>query len=325
MTDNPFQPIYDQCNSGNSQEKFDALPSFPRLMDIEMTNTCNFRCLMCPTGNFSQAREKGFMSEEVFYKILDDIRPHKTPLRFIRWGEPFSHPNILEFFKAAKEADILLHVNTNGSMLPEETMDFLVDLPLDALKFSFQGVDRKSYNEMRNIDFFDELLATIRKLREKRGNKAFPFILTSTTVTYETNKMIEAFKAEMVEISDDVNVGRTNFDYLDLNAVRLRPHEVEMLRRLKDAESLIKVHPECPEVYDKLSINWDGTVSACCWDSDKEMVIGDVKEQSLTEIWNSDKLNEYRGILAEMRHDDLSLCKDCYDTHGLLNPGIQET
>ena len=278
MTDNPFQPIYDICNAGHSKEKLAKLPAFPRMIDVEMTNTCNFRCLMCPTGNFSQKRDKGFMDDAVFYKVLDEIRPHRTPLRFIRWGEPLTHPRILDYLRACRAAGVLTHINTNGSKMSEEMMDALLDIPLDSLKFSFQGVDRKSYAEMRNIDYFDELAATIRRLHEKRGNP-----------------------------------------------VRLRPHEFEELKRLKELESVIKVHPECPEVFDKLSINWDGKITACCMDSDDLMILGNVHTQTLTEIWGSETLNRYRALLADMRHDELPLCKSCYDTHGLNIPGLQDT
>jgi radical SAM protein with 4Fe4S-binding SPASM domain len=278
---------------------------------------------MCPTGNFSQQRKKGFMSDAVFYKILGEVEQYRTPLRFIRWGEPLSHPNILTYLADAKQKGILLHLNTNGSLITDEMADLFIDLPLDSIKFSFQGVDQKSYAEMRNIDFFDELMGTIERLYTKRGDNPYPFILASTTTTYETNPTIEAFKEKIRGFVDDVNVGRTNFDYLDLNAVRMRPHELEMLEKLMKLESVEKVHPECPEVFDKLSINWDGSVTACCWDSEDTMLIGDVKEQSLLEIWQSPKLNEYRNILVEMRHDDLSLCKDCYDTHSILKPAQQ--
>ena len=109
------------------------------------------------------------MAKETFYKVLDEVREYKTPLRFIRWEEPFSHPDFLNFLKDAKDARLLLHVNSNGSFLPEKTMDFLIDLPFDSLKFSFQGIDRKSYAEMRNIDFFEDLLKTVRTLKEKRS------------------------------------------------------------------------------------------------------------------------------------------------------------
>lgn len=325
MNPSPFQPIYDQCNAGDSKAKLANLPAFPRLIDIELTNTCNFRCLMCPTGNFSQKRAKGFMADEVFFKVLDEIKVHGTPLRFIRWGEPLSHPNVVAYLQGCRDNGILTHLNTNGSKLTPEMMDALIDVPLDSLKFSFQGVDRKSYGEMRNIDFFDDLVATIRQLKEKRGERAKPWLQVSTTITYENKELVRRFRELMAPLADMVNVGRTVLEYVDLNAVRLRPHELEELRRLKELESVIKVHPECPEVFDKLSINWDGKVTACCMDSDDMMIIGDVTTQSLAEIWTCDVMTGYRSMLADMRHDELDLCKSCYDTHGLILPGLQGT
>lgn len=322
---NPLQPIYDHCNAGNSKKKLASLPKFPRLIDIEMTNTCNFRCLMCPTGNFSQKRAKGFMEDDVFYKILDEIRPHKTPLRFIRWGEPLTHPRVLEYLRACHGADVITHVNTNGSKLDDAMMDAILEIPLDSLKFSFQGVDRKSYSEMRNIDFFKELTATIRRLHEKRGTRTKPFIQVSTTITYESKELVQAFRSALAPYCDSLNVGRTVLEYVDLNAVRLRDAEFEELKRLKELESVVKVHPECPEVFDKLSVNWDGKITACCMDSDDMMIIGDIRKQTLAEIWDSEILNGYRALLADMRHDELPLCRSCYDTHGLHIPGLQDT
>ncbi|CAA7622592.1 Fe-S oxidoreductases [Magnetospirillum sp. LM-5] len=323
--ENPYQPIYDSCNQGNSKQKLANLPAFPRLIDVELTNTCNFRCLMCPTGNFSQKRDKGFMADEIFHKIIAECREHRTPLRFIRWGEPLSHPKVVDYIAMAHDAGMLTHVNTNGSKLDEAMMDALLAIPLDSLKFSFQGVDRKSYAEMRNIDFFDGLLETVRKLHAKRGDADKPFLHLSTTITYESRELVQAFKALAAECADHVNVGRTVLEYVDVNAVRLRPHELDELKRLKEMESVIKVHPECPEVFDKLSINWDGKVTACCMDSDNMMLIGDLATQTIAEIWHSDILNHYRVMLADMRHDELALCKSCYDTHGLVVPGLQDT
>lgn len=325
MPVNPLQPIYDICNAGNSRQKLDNLPAFPRLIDVEMTNTCNFRCLMCPTGNFSQKRKKGFMTGETFAKVLDEAARHGAPLRFIRWGEPLTHPDIVAFLQACRDRGVLTHLNTNGSKMTDDMMEALLAVPLDSIKFSFQGVDRKSYAEMRNIDFFDELAATIRRLHERRGGQAKPFIQVSTTITYETPDLVRRFKQDMAPYCDSLNVGRTVLEYVDLNAVRLRPHEMEELRRLKDLESVVKVHPECPEVFDKISVNWDGKVTACCMDSDDMMVVGDLASQTLEEIWRSDLMTHYRTVLADMRHDELPLCKSCYDTHGLHVPGLQET
>jgi radical SAM protein with 4Fe4S-binding SPASM domain len=279
---------------------------------------------MCPTGNLSQKRPTGFMSDEVFDRILEQIRPHQTPLRFIRWGEPLSHPHVLNYLEACREADILTHVNTNGSKLTEEMMDGLINIPLDSIKFSFQGTDAKTYAEMRNIDFFDELVAVVTKLREKRGARLKPWIQISSTITYETPEMVLRFQEKMAPLAEMVNVGRTWFEGLDINAVRLRPHEIERLERLKELESTIKVHPECPEVFDKISINWNGTVTACCKDFDGKMEIGDVTKETLGEIWVSERMTHYRNMLAQMRHDELPLCRTCYASYANLVPPREE-
>ncbi|WP_172822775.1 radical SAM/SPASM domain-containing protein [Paramagnetospirillum marisnigri] len=290
-----------------------------------MTNTCNFRCLMCPTGTFSMKRPKGFMAEEVFYKILDEVAPRKTPLRFIRWGEPLMHPKLVEFVTAAHGRGVLTHINTNGSKLDRPYTEALIQAGLDSIKFSFQGVDRKSFGEMRNTDFFDGLIDTIRLFVDVRGERKLPYIHVSTTITYETKEQVIAFKALLSPLVDLVSVGRTVLEHVDLATVRLRADELEMLKSLKEQESVVRKHPECPEVFDKMSIDWDGTVTACCSDSDKLMPLGSVKDSSLEAIWNSDTLNHYRALLVAMRHDELPLCKTCYDYHGLQTPGLQDT
>lgn len=320
----PFKDIYASCNAGNSWAKFENLPDFPRYIDVELTNTCNFRCLMCPTGTHSMQRASGFMTEEIFYKILDEVRPHKTPLRFIRFGEPTLHAQLPEFVRAATDAGCMTHINTNGSKLDRESIEALIDAGLTSLKFSFQGIDPKSFSEMRNTDFFTELVEVIRLTHNVRGDREFPFLQVSTSITYETVEQVQFFRKLMEGITDQVSVGRTVLDHLDVEAVRLRPKEMEMLHRLIAEETVVKKHPECPEVYDKLSINFDGTVTACCGDSDNLMLVGDVNKTSIKDIWDSPRLNQYREMLADMRHDELPLCRTCYDYQGLQTPGLQK-
>lgn len=322
---NPFNSVYEICNSGNSRYKLNKLPEFPRYIDIELTNTCNFRCLMCPTGTLSQKRKKGFMKDQIYYQILDELKEYKSPLRFVRWGEPTLHPKLLDYIQAAKNLGLLCHLNTNGQLLDEDKIQQLIDIPLDSIKFSFQGVDQKTYREMRNIDFYSELLALIKLLYRKRGKKESPYIHVSTTITYETKEQTKKFKELVTGFSDFVTIGRTVLEHIDVHMVKLSKGEKNTLKQLKMKESVIKKHPECPEVFDKLSINWDGTVSACCRDYDNKMVVGDIRANSLSEIWYSKKFSFYRKMLVDMRHDELELCKSCYDFQSLQTPGLQKT
>jgi len=317
MRQNPFKPIYDLCNAGNSREKLKHLPDFPRYIDVELTNTCNFHCLMCPTGVGSQKRAKGFMSDDIYRKLIDEVKERHTPLRFIRWGEPSLHPKFSQYLEDAKKHDLPVHINTNGKLLNEDILRKLVDLPLDSIKFSFQGVDRNSYRQMRNTDYFDELFKKIKLLHSLRGDRPSPFIHVATTITIESPEIVAHFKETAGRFADLVTIGRTQLEYLDLAKVKLSEEEIKTLTALKLQETLIKKHPECPEVFDKLSINWDGKVTACCKDYDEKMVIGDLRNQSLQEIWSSEQMFQYRRLLADMRHDDIELCSICFDTMGI--------
>lgn len=323
MRSNPFQPIYTLCNTGTAEEKLVNLPPFPRYLDVELTNCCNFQCLMCPVGTGTMQRPAGMMDESIFNKLIDEIRHHGTPIRFTRWGEPTLHPNFLEFLKKAKENHILCHLNTNGSRFSETMIDEFIRLPLDSVKISFQGIDSKSYSEMRNINFFDTLVDNIRLLYKKRGDSDSPFIHVTTTTTYETPEQIRNFQETLVKITDLVTVGKTQMDLIDLNGIKLSSEERERVEYLKARETINKKHLDiCSEVFDKLSINWDGLVSACCADYNNKMIVGDLNKNTLQEIWSSNKMNTYRKILAEKRYDDIELCSHCYDAMNIQLPPV---
>ncbi len=309
---NPFRSIYDICNSGTAQSKINNLPMFPRIIDIEISNHCNFHCLMCYTGNMASRRKRGFMPEDIYLKFLDQISPHHTPIRFIGWGEPTLHPQWLHYFEEAKKRNLLVHFNTNGSTLTQEIVEKLLQLNIDSIKFSFQGVDRVSYKEMRNIDFFDKLIKNVSMIHKARGEQVNPFIHVSTTTTYESNDTISDFNSRLSSITDLVTVGRTVLDHVDLNRVKLCEDAKNRLAYLKTCQSVNKVHPDCPEIFDKLSINWDGKISACCGDYDDLMVVGNIISDPLSDIWSNPLMNNYRRILANNDHDKLTLCRNCW-------------
>ncbi|MBF0624149.1 MAG: radical SAM protein [Magnetococcales bacterium] len=322
---NPLAAVYDAANRGTPAEKLAALPPLPRFIDLELTNTCNFRCLMCPTGTHLQQRKSGFMSRAVFERLLDQVRGPRIPLRFIRWGEPTLHQRFLEFLTAAKATGLTCHLNTNGSHLEADLLAALVALPLDAIKFSFQGVDPRSYREMRNTDFFDELLERIRTLHRLRGTGPAPFIQVSTTITYETREQVARFRAQVAPWADQVTVGRTLLSHLEVDRMKCSPAEKQTILWLQGQESVKKTHKKCPEIFDKLSVNWDGTVSACCGDYNNQMVVGDLMREDLAAVWHGPAITHYRTLLAAMRHQELPLCRTCYDYMGLETPGLQGT
>jgi len=308
MRKNPFNEIYGQLN-GN-----DGDFNFPICIDVELTNNCNLHCLFCPTGTGVSLRNKGFMTDEIFSKIISDIKGEKIGLRFSRWGEPTLHPKIIKFLTMAKKDGHLLHLNTNGQLLNEYFIEDLINCGLDSIKFSFQGVDEKSYQEMRQDSSFRKLVENIKTTHRIRGERMLPYIHVSTTTTYETDDEIKRFKDEIGPECDLVTAGKTKLEHIEVEKTKLNKSQKELLSELKNKESMIEErYKNCPEIFGKVSIDWDGQITACCLDYNRKMIIGDIKLDSLYNIFHNDIANKYRKILREHEFEKIPHCSRCFD------------
>lgn len=287
---NPLQRIH-ELSIRPMLEK-EELP-FPRMLDLELTNRCNMQCVMCPTGNGSVKRKKGDMTVELAERVLDEASEHGTPIRFIRWGEPMLSPHFHEIVVETKMRGLICHINTNGKLLDEDTINFIIHTGIESIKFSFQGVTKRGYENFRNSSGFHKLLDKIKRLhhrREELGAET-PFIQIGTTITTEPDYLVQQFRMAVDSYTDAVYVGKTQ----DLQ--QKTPSNVP--------------YCECPEVFDKLSINYDGSVTACCGDYDNYMIVGNVLEKPLIDIWNDKPLADIRKKLLMYRHNHYFLCSRC--------------
>lgn len=288
---NPFRSIYDSSEYRLARIKRTAKAPF--IIDVELTNHCNLMCNMC--ARRIMTRERGFMEKEVWARVLDECIKTGTPIRFIRWGEPFLHRKITDWARKAKEAGLLVHITNNGLVITEIQMHDIVNMGLDSIIFSMQGATKKGYEKMRNNNQYDKLHANILKLIEIRGDNKAPHIHISSTMTDETAEEIEAFKKYWLQFVDSVDIGKTNL-------ARLGGEDGEYI--------------PCNEVYQKLSIDWDGKVTACCGDYDNLLTVGNIMEESLVDIFNGEKLKSIRTILDNKGHKNLALCSKCFMAYG---------
>jgi MoaA/NifB/PqqE/SkfB family radical SAM enzyme len=307
---NPFIPLYQKINTTPDHLKYANLPEWPLMIDVELTNKCNMKCMFC--FNSMQSREIGFMSEETYLSMLEEVMPGKIPLRFIRWGENLIHKDATRYMRMAKERGLLVHLTTNGSILTEGIIKELIDMKLDSIKISFQGANEKNYEAMRNNKMYQKVIRNLQKLWEMRGGGHHPHIQISSTMTDETENEIEEFKRFVSPMVDAIAIGKTNLSRVDPDRMKFSDEEKNKFNNLKSREKLVKQYKECVEVFDKLSINWDGTVSACCGDYDNILLVGDIKTQKLKDIWTGKPMDEIRNILLRHEHVKLNLCRNCY-------------
>lgn len=307
---NPFKKIYDSSEYKNVLQNKNSPKVFPFIVDVELTNHCNLDCLFCMQQVMK--RPKGFMKEEIFKKIVDECSDFGTPIRLIRFGESTLHPKIIDFCKYAKSKGILLHITSNG-FIKESDMQSLIDIGVDSLVFSFQGVTKKEYEIMRNNNRYDELNTNILKIVELRGKNDKPFIHVSSTVTDETKEEINIFVNYWNQIVDFVGIGKTDLSNANSPLVK-NPNIIKKLKSIKKKDK--RKRQSCTEVYQKLSVDWDGKVTCCCGDYDNFLTVGNIPKTTLYDIWNNSwELKTFRKLLDNNMFNALTLCSSCYHTY----------
>ena len=261
-------------------------------------------------------RPKGLMSDDVIDALIRNVEKyHIRGVRFSRWGEPTLHPKFIEIIQRLKTAGAVVHVNTNGSTLDKDRIQALIDSGLDSIKFSFQGADEETYNEMREGGDYERLLGIVRTMHALRGSRDYPYIQISTTLTAETPEQVESFKHDIGSYCDYYNIGFTKLNHLDVNAMNVSGEEKEKIRVLQDHERLNHVYRSfCPEAFDKLSVNWNGDVTLCCLDYDNFMITGNILDLDFEAIFTSHAANFYRDIIVRKQYEQIRCCAFCYET-----------
>ncbi len=278
---------------------------YPSRLWIELTNNCNLHCEMC-LNKFLPPRSKGFMNLDLFKKLIDEVGGRVHDAYFHHRGESLLHPQIFDMISYAKEKGIYTRLHTNATLLDEERSKKLLESGLDFLSFSFDGYDKETYEGIRLGATFEVTLSNIIRFLElkKEGRYKLPYtVLTVIEFSSLKGRYKESKKAFL-----------DKFKGLPLDALRVRePHnwggeysdeEIEK-RRLKAG------FVPCTFLWYSLTIFWDGTVVPCPQDFFGKLTLGNLNEQTLWEIWNSESMVELRRNMTKEKYKTLSPCNSC--------------
>lgn len=75
----------------------------------------------------------------------------------------------------------------------------------------------------------------------------------------------------------------------------------------------------CALPFTDLYITYTGDVALCCFDAYGQVVMGNIRDSSLTDIWNAARFDEYRQQLAQLNRSALKVCNRC-DFDGFRDP-----
>ncbi len=144
---------------------------YPEIVQIEVTNKCNFNCIMCIRHVWQASLMD--MNPALFSKIGKEVFPYLKRLDLYGQGEPFMHPNFLDLIKTAREylpreGEILM--NTNGSFLNPKVAERLVKIIGRAvLAFSVDTSDARKLEQMRLGAISRKIFENFRYLVSHKG------------------------------------------------------------------------------------------------------------------------------------------------------------
>jgi len=248
-------------------------------INIELTSRCNKSCWMCGRRKVEKEMpELALEYSDIDFDLLKSIARQLPPNIVVQLHNNGESLLYLEFGNAVRLFNKqITNVVTNGKLLVEKA-DEIID-NLDTMAISIIENDPEADNQYTIIEKF---------LKIKGNKKPFTILRINGLVKLERYKKLGLVMATRVLHSP---LGSFNY----------------------------KKNPTIPEIgicldfLHHLSINNKGEVSICVrFDPERHGIIGDVKEQSLKEIWNSPKRMKWLEYHRQGKRDKIPLCSYCH-------------
>lgn len=277
-------------------------------ISLELTNRCNLACTMCP--NRLMQRERGTMSREVFDRVIEQVPDGSMRIIFaLGMGEPLLHPDLVYFLRAARPKTHTLFTNTNG-LLFNKNEDFMAELlrsGVNHVHFSAEGYDAATYESTRQGARFEDFLANLKLFKGLRDRlKAevkvdLNYCLVREHTTGEFRRIFETYgpHVDTIHFSPLNNQAHPDIPYrLDEKICGFRYYRT-------DRQNV------CYHLWSMLHVLWDGRVAACPCNYEGDLIVGDVWESPLLDIWRGEGFRALRSAHREKRFP--GRCSSCFE------------
>jgi radical SAM protein with 4Fe4S-binding SPASM domain len=280
---------------------------------------------MCPSGNGEMDRPRGKLDFDNFKKIMDEIGRFIFQVQFWNQGEPFINKSFLDFVQYAKTKGVMTQTSTNGHFIrTDEMAEEIVRSGLDQIIFSMDGTNQETYEAYRIGGNYNLVIETLGRLSsaKRRLNSKTPLIELQFLILKHNQDEID----KIIEIAKDQKVNRVSFKtaqvYSQEQAVTYLPENLDYSRYNFNGENY-NIKSELPNWCKRLwlnsTINWDGSVSPCCFDKDADYAFDNIFQNgtTFTQTWKNKKYNGFRKSVMTNRKG-IDMCGNC--TEGLEQP-----
>ena len=323
-------------------DRNDIAASPPVCLYLEVTNRCNLLCETCPR-TFEELEPPADMSWDLFTKIVDQV-PNVARVVLHGVGEPMLVRNLPKMIRYLKDRGTYVLFNTNGTLLNPKKFQEIIDTGLDELRVSFDAASPETYELVRGADGFGRIVQNLRDFDDvKRGVRA-PGPKVSLWITGMKSNVREL--PALVELAHEIGVGEVYLQRLvyserglaaEAEALygRAEPEDLDAIQAAQSLADRLGVtlrgsgeasstgllpapeavtYRDCRRPWSLMYVTANGNVLPCCiapftGAHYEGMVLGNVFEETVEQIWNGARYQSWRAGMLEERPPEA--CAGC--------------
>ena len=269
------------------------IDTYPPCVQIEPASICNYRCIMCyqSDSTFSEKKNNymGYMSFDLFKKIVDEIEGHVEALTLASRGEPTLNLKFIDFLKYCKNKFLALKINTNLSTLNENLARAFFENEIQTVVVSADSATKEGN--------FDKILKNLELLKKIKNE--YP----------ESNCSIRVSGVKLSDDQDFELMKDIYGKYCDSIAfVDYLPWESSY------ENSVNEIMDPCTDLWKRIFVWYDGKINPCDYDYKSTLSKHNYNSTSIKESWNSIYYNELRSMHLKRDRRLISPCNRCTNT-----------
>ena len=273
---------------------------YPPCLQIEPTSICNFRCIMCYQSDKSFSnKSKGFMSNmtlDLYKKVIDEVEGKIEAITLASRGEPTLNKDFKEMLNYSNNKFMALKINTNASMLDEDLIHNILSNDIQSIIFSVDAADKETYEKIRVNGKFEKIMKNLKlfaQIRKDHYSKSKHIVKMSGVKISKDNQSIKSMERQFKELVDVVAF------------VNYSPWESAYDNEPNDLKHA------CKELWTRMFVWADGKVNPCDYDYKSMLSKWNVKNTSISEIWNSKEYNDLRQKHLGQKRNTIEPCARC--------------
>ena len=271
---------------------------FPIYILIEPVSSCNLKCPMCfqSDNTFIKKEFMGKMDFNLFKKIIDEAEKNGTnAISFGSRGEPTIHPEFKSFLNYVGGKFLDIKIITNATKLNDDLIHTIFKNRIHQVVFSIDSEDKATYERLRKFSNYEKVLSNVKNYNKiKNQYKNINTITRIAGVKVEDTQNEKSFCNFWKEHADEIIIKKAFSRWDTYNNEKL--------------EDFLE---PCNYIWERMYIWYDGKVNPCDADYKSYLSYGNVKENSIKEIWNSKKYKDLQKIHLENKRNKITPCDRC--------------